>query len=121
MLDATQIPEPIYLIDQDNHEAYVPADDKEYQGYFGVALQSTFYEFLHTDTYYDSMINIIKRGGDTDTNCAIAGGLLGAYYGIANIPNEWLDVVKHANYDRANKYPFLNVNIIDKYVEKLKM
>ena len=114
LLDAMQIPEPTYLIDRNNKEIYVPTDDKEFQGYLGVALQNTFYEFLHNDNYYDSMINIIKRGGDTDTNCAIAGGLLGAYYGLNNIPKEWLEMVKTANYERANKYPFLNVNHIEK-------
>ena len=29
---------------------------------------------------------ILKRGGDTDTNCCIGGGLLGAMVGFENIP-----------------------------------
>jgi ADP-ribosylglycohydrolase len=35
----------------------------------------------------------VRGGGDTDTVAAIAGALLGARYGAAAIPAEWLDVV----------------------------
>lgn len=31
------------------------------------------------------------RGGDTDTNAAICGALLGAVYGRGAIPQQWLD------------------------------
>lgn len=34
---------------------------------------------------------VIKLGGDTDTNAAIAGGLLGARFGIEGIPERWLN------------------------------
>jgi len=33
------------------------------------------------------------RGGDTDTNAAIAGALLGAVYGLDAIPAQWKDKV----------------------------
>jgi hypothetical protein len=33
----------------------------------------------------------VRAGGDTDTNAAIAGALLGAVYGRAAIPHQWLD------------------------------
>jgi ADP-ribosylglycohydrolase len=29
------------------------------------------------------------KGGDTDTNAAIVGGLIGAWQGISQIPQEW--------------------------------
>jgi hypothetical protein len=35
------------------------------------------------------MQDILIKGGDTDTNAAIVGGLLGAQ-GISNIPTEWI-------------------------------
>ena len=41
------------------------------------------------------MRDIIKRGGDTDTNACIVGGLLGAACGFNNLPkdikNEFFD------------------------------
>jgi ADP-ribosylglycohydrolase len=32
------------------------------------------------------MKDLLKKGGDTDTNCCITGGLLGAYYGFDKLP-----------------------------------
>ena len=37
--------------------------------------------------------NTIMRGGDTDTNAAICGALLGAVYGVEAIPQQWRDAV----------------------------
>lgn len=34
------------------------------------------------------MRQIIKEGGDTDTNAAIAGGMIGALVGYKNIPED---------------------------------
>ena len=33
------------------------------------------------------------RGGDTDTNAAIAGALLGAVYGLESVPAQWRDAL----------------------------
>jgi ADP-ribosyl-[dinitrogen reductase] hydrolase len=43
--------------------------------------------FLRNNTPYEEAIkSTLMKGGDTDTNCAIVGGLLGALHGIENIP-----------------------------------
>lgn len=52
--------------------------------------------------YNDAMSDILLRGGDTDTNAAIVGGLLGAAQGINAIPYDW--VLKVANYDATIKH-----------------
>lgn len=36
------------------------------------------------------------RGGDTDTNACIVGALLGARFGIDEIPYEWIKTIKSA-------------------------
>ncbi|NRR93519.1 ADP-ribosylglycohydrolase family protein [Winogradskyella undariae] len=47
---------------------------------------------------------IIELGGDTDTNCSIAGQIAGTLIGIKNIPNELLDKLKELNdYDWIDK------------------
>jgi len=33
----------------------------------------------------------VMHGGDTDTNAAIAGALLGAAYGRHAVPNQWIE------------------------------
>ena len=52
-----------------------------------------FYYLKKQDSYEDSIRNILSRGGDTDTNAAIVGGLLGAYYGIHRINQNWIEKV----------------------------
>lgn len=43
----------------------------------------------HTDkelTYEKCIYEMLLKGGDTDTNAAIVGGLLGAYFGVRELP-----------------------------------
>lgn len=43
----------------------------------------------------DVLVDVVRIGGDTDTNGAIAGGLLGARDGLEEgIPERWLDVLQ---------------------------
>ncbi len=35
----------------------------------------------------------MKKGGDTDTNAAIVGALIGAYTGFEDLKNEWKEKV----------------------------
>jgi len=44
-------------------------------------------------SYAEALPWVIRQGGDTDTNGAIIGALLGARDGIAAIPQEWRDCV----------------------------
>lgn len=37
------------------------------------------------------MKTVIERGGDTDTNAAIVGGLIGSIVGFKNLPKEYLE------------------------------
>jgi ADP-ribosyl-[dinitrogen reductase] hydrolase len=36
---------------------------------------------------------MLREGGDTDTNAAIVGGLIGAYVGYSKIPQSYKDAV----------------------------
>lgn len=42
-------------------------------------------------TYEDAITRLARLGGDSDTVCAIAGGLLGAQQGLSAIPVRWID------------------------------
>lgn len=46
---------------------------------------------LDPRSFEDVLVDVVRIGGDTDTNGAIAGGLLGARDGIENIPARWLE------------------------------
>jgi ADP-ribosyl-[dinitrogen reductase] hydrolase len=55
-----------------------------------VAFQNAFYQLLHTSSPEEGIVNTVRAGGDTDTNAAIAGVLLGAVHGRQNIPSQWI-------------------------------
>ena len=41
---------------------------------------------LNADLYKQAMRMVIQKGGDTDTNAAIVGGLIGSIVGFKNLP-----------------------------------
>jgi ADP-ribosylglycohydrolase len=63
------------------------------QGFVRVAFRLAFWELLHAPTFEAALVDVVNRGGDADTNGAIAGALLGAFYGESAIPERWRDVV----------------------------
>ncbi len=67
--------------------------DGESQGWVLIALQNAFHALLHADSVEEGVIGIVRRGGDTDTNAAIAGALLGAVHGRGGIPGQWRSMI----------------------------
>jgi ADP-ribosylglycohydrolase len=67
-----------------------PADYQRNQGWVLIALQNAFYRLLHAASLEEGVTQTVMCGGDTDTNAAIAGALLGAVHGRDAIPPQWL-------------------------------
>ena len=53
------------------------------------SLYAALWCFMHSTSFEDGIEKAVRIGGDTDTYAAIAGGLLGAYYGYDAIPADW--------------------------------
>lgn len=70
-----------------------PNCDEEKVGWVLIALQNAFYELLHAPSLEDGVVATVRRGGDTDTNAAIAGALLGAVHGREAVPMQWRQMV----------------------------
>jgi ADP-ribosylglycohydrolase len=66
------------------------------QGFVRVAFRLAFWELMHAPDFASGLIDCVDRGGDADTNGAIAGSLLGSYFGQDAIPPEWRDQVRMA-------------------------
>jgi ADP-ribosyl-[dinitrogen reductase] hydrolase len=67
---------------------------KEFQvkmGWVLIAFQNAFYRLLHAQDPEEGIAATIACGGDTDTNAAIAGALLGAAFGVDTFPSQWVD------------------------------
>lgn len=92
--------------------------DSSNMGYCGIALQNAFYELLNGRSFAESLLNIIKRGGDTDTTGCIAGSLLGAYYGVNSIPEQWKTAVKIDN-PRSKEYSELDQLHLEEHTREL--
>jgi ADP-ribosylglycohydrolase/fructose-1,6-bisphosphatase/inositol monophosphatase family enzyme len=54
-----------------------------------IAFQNAFYQLLNASSTGEAIANTAKMGGDSDTNAAIAGALLGAVLGRDSIPYRW--------------------------------
>jgi len=77
-------------------EYELPVADKDNRGYVLIALTYALYTFVNEMSYKDAMRLILSKGGDTDTNCCIAGYIIGARFGIGGdkgIPEEYVEKV----------------------------
>jgi ADP-ribosyl-[dinitrogen reductase] hydrolase len=67
-----------------------------HQGFVRVGFRLGFWHLLHAPDFATGVIDIVNRGGDADTNAAIAGALLGARFGLASLPRRWVERVRDA-------------------------
>ena len=70
-----------------------PRDYMSQQGWVLIAFGNALWQLIHADDFESGVVDTVMRGGDTDTNAAIAGALLGAVYGLDAIPKRWVDCV----------------------------
>ena len=65
-----------------------PPEYSRMMGWVLIAFQNALYEILHAQTLDEGVITTVHCGGDTDTNAAICGALLGAVYGTEAVPEQ---------------------------------
>ena len=65
--------------------------DGDSMGYTLLTLLIGLIAYWRADSFERTLSNIIEAGGDTDTNGAVAGALLGARFGLEAIPRRWRD------------------------------
>ena len=97
-----RVPDPVLraiIRAQDN----LPEDFMTHQGWVMIALQNAFYQLLHAISGEDAIRTSVLQGGDTDTNAAIAGALVGA--AGASFPPSWVQVVLEAEPEQASAHP----------------
>ena len=65
-------------------------------GYVVHCVEIAFWCAVHRPSLEEALIFLAEAGGDTDTNAAVAGALLGAREGVAAVPPRWLDQIVNA-------------------------
>ncbi len=68
-----------------------PADYVSQAGWVLIAFRNALWQLLHAKDPEQAIVDTVMRGGDTDTNAAIAGALLGAVWGLNSIPDRWVE------------------------------
>lgn len=72
-------------------ESDLPITPPGETGYVVHCIEIAFWFVTHDWTLEDALIFLAQAGGDTDTNAAVAGALLGARYGEGALPPRWMD------------------------------
>ncbi len=77
-------------------------DTYKQMGWVKIAWTYAF-QYLSSEkfTYADAIKDIIGRGGDTDTNAAIVGGLLGAAFSVEGIPDFMISRLISCSFDKG--------------------
>ncbi|KAJ4034180.1 hypothetical protein NW761_012137 [Fusarium oxysporum] len=75
-------------------EGPVPELGGRCSGYVLESLSLAIAAVLDTRSLEDIVVDVVRIGWDTDTNGAIAGGILGARDGAAAIPPQWRSVLQ---------------------------
>jgi ADP-ribosyl-[dinitrogen reductase] hydrolase len=71
--------------------AGVPVGDfQQHMGWVLIALQNAFFHLAAGTAVEPALIETVGQGGDTDTNAAVAGALLGAADGRTSLPVRWV-------------------------------
>ena len=64
-------------------------------GWVLVAFRNALWQLLHAANLEEALVDTVMRGGDTDTNAAICGALLGSVAGRDAIPAQWSECLRN--------------------------
>jgi len=68
-------------------------DDPMDMGYTLKAMQVALWSMAQAGGFEQTVVGVVNQGGDTDTNGALAGAVMGARHGASSIPQRWVDNV----------------------------
>ena len=78
------------ILDIINKSADIPLADAVYQqGWVLKAFHNALWQLNNAPNLEEGIVATVMLGGDTDTNAAICGALLGSVYGLEAIPAQW--------------------------------
>lgn len=73
--------------------AKLSVDEIQSSGYVIHTLEASLWCLLNSSSYAEAVLKAVNLGGDTDTTATVTGGLAGIYYGVENIPKEWIEQI----------------------------
>ena len=93
-------------------------------GFSKIAFDHSFRELMKEVVEFDeAMKRVLLLGGDTDTNAAIVGAMIGAYVGYSSLSKEWRNKVETYEYKTKGginrNREFLDQTKVKEMVEKI--
>lgn len=73
-------------------------DEEASMGYTMKALEVAVWSLSQDRDFEEVLIDVINAGGDTDTNGAVVGAVMGARTGSSGIPESWLENIPRADH-----------------------
>jgi hypothetical protein len=67
-------------------------------GYTLKAMQVGLWALRQKLSFKEVLVEVVEAGGDTDTNGAVAGAVMGARVGLSGIPPRWRDNIRDPDY-----------------------
>lgn len=89
-----RIEEYIELAQNEDINALELQDDST-MGYTLRTLAAGLWAYWHANTFIDGLLEVVRAGGDADTNAAVACAILGAKCGFNAIPSEYVNGLIH--------------------------
>ena len=88
----------------------LPREKIKSGGYVISTIEASIWCLCNNDNYRDTILEAVNLGYDTDTTACTVGALAGLYYGVTNIPDDWIDGLVKKDY---------LLNIVDSFSEEL--
>lgn len=92
---------------QDDIVSWIKGDDLDdasvFEGFVKHAFSLSFWHLKRGTSFEEAIRDVLLRGGDTDTNAAIAAAMMGAYHGIDGIPVGFVEKVIAATAGRHHR------------------
>ncbi|MDZ7697716.1 MAG: ADP-ribosylglycohydrolase family protein [Deltaproteobacteria bacterium] len=85
-----ELVEDIFEIAQGSYKYKEPPEIKG-TGYVVKSLEAALWAFCHSVSFEDGCLLAVNLGDDADTTGAVYGQLAGAFYGVDDIPEDWLE------------------------------
>jgi ADP-ribosyl-[dinitrogen reductase] hydrolase len=82
------------VIDRIQEAIHKSPDEIPTSGFVLDTLECAIWAWWQHDDFEEGLVAVVNLGGDTDTNAAVAGALLGAQCGLDAIPQRWREKVR---------------------------
>lgn len=83
-----------------------PEEFVHQMGWVKIAFVNAFYHLFAETGLKEAVVQTVRQGGDTDTNAAIVGALLGSFQGYEAVPAQWRRSVLSCRPHPSNRASF---------------